>query len=123
MGYKLSRILNGVVDVLVGLISVCHMLCHNYWIAIFLFTLLTKVILLPLSIWIQKNSIKTVKMEPELNHIKAVYAGNQELISEEQYKLFKREKYSPFGDLIPLFVQLALMMGVVEAVNRGSPLT
>ena len=123
MGYKLSGILNGIVDVLVGLISVCHMLCHNYWIAIFLFTLLTKVILLPLSIWIQKNSIKTVKMEPELNHIKAVYAGNQELISEEQYKLFKREKYSPFGDLIPLFVQLALLMGVVEAVKRGTPLT
>ena len=62
-------------------------------------------------------------MEPELNHIKAVYAGNQELISEEQYKLFKREKYSPFGDLIPLFVQLALLMGVVEAVKRGTPLT
>lgn len=123
MGYKLSRILDGIVDALVGLISGCHMLCHNYWIAIFLFTLLTKVILLPLSIWIQKNSIKTVKMEPELNHIKAVYAGNQELISEEQYKLFKREKYSPFGDLIPLFVQLALLMGVVEAVKRGTPLT
>ncbi len=123
MGYKLSRILDGIVDALVGLISGCHMLCHNYWIAIFLFTLLTKVILLPLSIWIQKNSIKTVKMEPELNHIKAVYAGNQELISEEQYKLFKRERYSPFGDLIPLFVQLALLMGVVEAVKRGTPLT
>ncbi len=123
MGYKLSRILVGIVDALVGLISGCYMLCHNYWIAIFLFTLLTKVILLPLSIWIQKNSIKTVKMEPELNHIKAVYAGNQELISEEQYKLFKREKYSPLADLIPLFVQLALLMGVVEAVKKGTPLT
>lgn len=123
MGYKLSRILVGIVDALVGLISGCYMLCRNYWIAIFLFTLLTKVILLPLSIWIQKNSIKTVKMEPELNHIKAAYAGNQELISEEQYKLFKREKYSPFGDLIPLFVQLALLMGVVEAVKKGTPLT
>ncbi|MDE5950500.1 MAG: YidC/Oxa1 family membrane protein insertase, partial [Acetatifactor sp.] len=123
MGYKLSRILVGIVDALVGLINGCYMLCHNYWIAIFLFTLLTKVILLPLSIWIQKNSIKTVKMEPELNHIKAVYAGNQELISEEQYKLFKREKYSPLADLIPLFVQLALLMGVVEAVKKGTPLT
>ena len=123
MGYKLSRILVGIVDALVGLINGCYMLCHNYWIAIFLFTLLTKVILLPLSIWIQKNSIKTVKMEPELNHIKAVYAGNQELISEEQYKLFKREEYSPLADLIPLFVQLALLMGVVEAVKKGTPLT
>ena len=119
----MSEITVRIVDALAALIGWCYALCHNYWIAIFLFTLLTKVILLPLSVWIQKNSIKTVRMEPELNHIKAVYAGNQELISEEQYKLFKREKYSPFGDLIPLFLQLALLMGVVEAVKKGTPLT
>lgn len=119
----MSGIIEGIVDALIALIHGCYALCHNYWIAIFLFTLLTKVILLPLSVWIQKNSIKIVKMEPELNHIKAAYAGNQELISEEQYKLYKREKYSPFGDLIPLFVQLALLMGVVEAVKKGTPLT
>ena len=119
----MSEITVRIVDAMAALIDGCYALCHNYWIAIFLFTLLTKVILLPLSVWIQKNSIKTVRMEPELNHIKAVYAGNQELISEEQYKLFKREKYSPFGDLIPLFVQLALLMGVVEAVKKGTPLT
>lgn len=119
----MSGLIDGIVNGLVWLINGCYALCHNYWIAILIFTFLTKVILLPLSIWIQKNSIKTVKMEPELNHIKATYVGNQELISEEQYKLFKREKYSPFGDLIPLFVQLALLMGVVEAVKKGTTLT
>lgn len=119
----MSGLVDGIVNGLVWLINGCYALCHNYWIVILIFTFLTKVILLPLSIWIQKNSIKTVKMEPELNHIKATYAGNQELISEEQYKLFKREKYSPFGDLIPLFVQLALLMGVVEAVKKGTTLT
>lgn len=62
-------------------------------------------------------------MQPEMNHISAAYLGNQEAISEEQYKLFKKEKYSPFADLIPLFVQLALLMGVVEAVKRGTNLT
>lgn len=116
-------IANAIVDGLVWLINGCYLICHNYWIAIVIFTFLTKVILLPLSIWVQKNSIKTVRMQPEMNHIKATYWGNQELISEEQYKLFKREKYSPFIDLIPLFVQLALLMGVVEAVKRGTDLT
>ncbi len=118
MGAAVDAIVNG----LVWLINACYAVCHNYWIAIFIFTFLTKVILLPLSIWVQKNSIKTVRMQPEMNHIKAAYMGNQEMISEEQYKLFKREKYSPFVDLIPLFVQLALLMGVVEAVKRGTTL-
>lgn len=119
----MSAIINVIVNGLAWIIDLCYSLCHNYWIAIFLFTFLTKVILLPLSIWVQKNSIKTVRMQPEMNHIKAVYLGNQDAISEEQYKLFKREKYNPFADLIPLFVQLALLMGVVEAVKRGTSLT
>lgn len=93
------------------------------WFGIFLFTVLTKIILLPLSIWVQKNSIKTVRMEPELNHIKATYYGNQDLISEEQYKLFKKEKYNPLLDLVPLMVQLALLMVVVEVVKKWSDLT
>lgn len=119
----MSLITDGIVNGLIWVIDLCYSLCHNYWIAIFLFTVLTKVILLPLSIWVQKNSIKTVRMQPEMNHIKATYMGNQDAISEEQYKLFKKEGYNPFADLIPLFVQLALLMGVVEAVKRGTNLT
>lgn len=119
----MGTVIDAVVNALVWLINLCYGFCHNYWTAILVFTFLTKVILLPLSVWVQKNSIKTVRMQPEMNHISAAYLGNQEAISEEQYKLFKREKYSPFADLIPLFVQLALLMGVVEAVKRGTDLT
>jgi len=118
-----NTIFNAIIDGLVWLINICYSVCNNYWVAILIFTLLTKIILLPLSIWIQKNSIKVVRMQPQLNHIKAEYCGNTELISEEQYKLFKKEHYNSFADLIPLFVQLALLMGVVEAVKKGTNLT
>lgn len=119
----MGTVTDAVIGALDWLINLCYGFCHNYWMAILIFTFLTKVILLPLSVWVEKNSIKTVRMRPEMNHISAAYLGNQEAISEEQYKLFKREKYSPFADLIPLFVQLALLMGVVEAVKRGTDLT
>ena len=115
--------MNVIVDALIWLINICYAVCNNYWIAIFIFTVITKIILLPLSAWVQKNSIKMVRMQPEINHIKAAYCGSSDMISEEQYKLFKKEKYSPFADLIPLFVQLALLMGVVEAIKRGTELT
>ncbi len=116
-------IADAVIDALVWLINGCYKIIPNYWMAILIFTFLTKVILLPLSVWVQKNSIKTVRMRPQLNHIEAAYFGNKEKISEEQYKLFQQEKYSPFLDLVPLFVQLALLMGVVEAVKKGTDLT
>lgn len=119
----MKMIADAVIDALVWLINGCYKIIPNYWMAILIFTFLTKVILLPLSVWVQKNSIKTVRMKPQLNHIEAAYFGNKEKISEEQYKLFQQEKYSPFLDLVPLFVQLALLMGVVEAVKKGTDLT
>ena len=88
----MNIVIDTVVNGLLWLINLCYGFCNNYWVAILLFTFLTKVILLPLSVWVQKNSIKTVKMAPEMNRIKTVYFGNQEVISEEQYKLFKKGK-------------------------------
>ena len=39
-------------------LRLCYDLCGNYGLAIILFTVLSKVILLPISVWVQKNSIK-----------------------------------------------------------------
>ena len=65
-------------------------------LAIILFTLLTKIILLPVSIWVHKNGIKMVSLMPELNRIKVKYFGDSDTIAEEQHSLYKREKYNPF---------------------------
>ena len=69
----MKLIADAVVEALLWMINGCYAFCHNYWIAILLFTFLSKLILLPLSVWVQKNSIKTVRMQPEINHIKAAY--------------------------------------------------
>ena len=49
----------------------CYHVAENYALAILLFTLVTKVVLLPVAIWVQNNGIKIVRLTPELNHIKA----------------------------------------------------
>ena len=95
------------------LIKWCTALVGNYGLAIVLFTLATKLVLLPLSVWIQKNSILMVKIQPEVNFLKARLQGNMDAIADEQSKLFKREHYHPMLSLIPLILQLVLLMGVV----------
>ncbi len=103
----------------------CNGLTGNFWWAIVVFTLITKIILLPVSVMVQRNSIKMVRMYPEMNRIKAKYFGNQDKISEEQYQLYKREHYHPMLDLIPTILQLIILMGVVRAIpgsEERSPL-
>ena len=94
----------------------CNHVFSNYGLAIILFTLISKVILMPLSVWLQKNSIKMVKMQPDINMIKVNYFGDSERIDEEQAKLFKKEKYNPLLSTIPLIIQIVLLMGVIEVI-------
>lgn len=94
----------------------CYNLLRNYSLAIVLFTLLSKVILLPISIWVHKNGIKLVRLMPEINILKANYYGDKDRIAEEQARLYKREKYSPLASMVPLLIQIMLLMGIVEVI-------
>ncbi len=94
----------------------CYRLISNYGIAIILFTFISKIVILPISIWVQKNSIKMVKMQPEINRIKTRFFGDKDSIADEQSKLFKQEKYNPLASLIPLAVQIILLLGLVAVI-------
>ena len=94
----------------------CYDLLSDYGWAIILFTVLTKVIIFPLSIIAQKNSIKMVRMQPLLEDIKSINAGNGDLIVEEQKALYKREKYSTLKGILPLLVQIPLILGLINVI-------
>lgn len=98
------------------LMNLCYRLFTNYGVAIIAFTLLTKFVLLPLSVWVQKNSIKMVQMQPAINRIKAKHFGDADTIADEEAKLYKQNKYSPLASIIPLAVQILLLMGVVAVI-------
>ena len=96
----------------------CWQLVGNYGIAIILFTLATKIVLIPVSVWIHKNSIQMVKIQPEINFLKARLFGNNDAIAEEQSKLFKKNHYHPMLSLIPLAIQVILLIGVVQIIQH-----
>ena len=70
----------------------------------------------PVNVLAHKNSIRLLQLQPSLNVIKQRYAGDKERLNEEQYELFKRERYSPFIGLVPLFLQLFLVMGMLQVM-------
>ena len=94
----------------------CYNFIHNYGLSIILFTLLTKIILIPIAVWVQKNSIKMVKMQPEINRIKTKFFGDADTIAVEESKLYKKNKYSPIATLIPLAIQIVLLLGVIGVI-------
>ena len=104
---------------LTALLQLCHKLLNNYTLAIIVFTLLTKVILLPVSLWVQKNGIAMVRLTPELNRLKLKYYGDKDTIAEQTQALYKKEKYNPLASTLPMIVQLVMLFGVIGAVKSA----
>lgn len=100
------------------MIQLCYSLCGSYVIAIILFTFLTKIILLPVSLWVHRSGIQMVQLMPELNRLKVRYYGDKNTIAEETQALYKREHYHPLISTIPMVIQIVLLMGVIDAVKE-----
>ncbi len=109
-----------IVDIFNAVMGFCFYITKNYGLSIILFTLFLKIVLLPISIWVQKNSIKMVKMQPKINEIHIKYFGNKDMIAEEEANLYKAEKYNAFVSIIPLVAQILLLLIVVEIIKNPS---
>ncbi|MCR5835307.1 MAG: membrane protein insertase YidC [Lachnospiraceae bacterium] len=116
------KFLQRMINIPLGLLMyLCYRVIPQYAVAIILFTFLTKIILLPISILLQINSVKIVKITPEINRIKVKYFGDSDAIAEKTSEVYKRERYNPFLSTIPILVQLVLLMGLVQIIYN--PLT
>ena len=103
------------------LLELLYNLVNNYGLAIILFTILIKIILLPLSIKQQKSLKKSAKMQEKMKIIQFKYKNNPEKLNQEMMNLYKTEKISPFSGCLTAIIQLLLLLSIFYLVR--SPLT
>lgn len=113
------EIINTIVGTPLGyLMRFCYLLFRDYGLAIIFFTLLTKVIMFPISLLVQKNSIKMVKMKPKLDALRYQYVDDKDAFIDAQSALYKEEKYSPMAGVWPLLLQLPIIFGLLDVVYK-----
>ena len=98
-----------------------YQLFKNYGIAIFLFTVVTRLVMFPLSVKQQKSSAAIAAFSPKLEKLKKQYANNPQKLQEEQMKLYAEEDINPMASCGSLIPQLLFLYGVFDVVYR--PLT
>ena len=93
----------------------------NYGWAIILFSILVKVVMIPLSIKQQKTMKKNEKIQGELKQIQFKYKNEPEKLNQEMMDLYKREGMSPFSGCLSSIIQIILLFSVFLLVRQ--PLT
>ena len=94
---------------------------NNYGIAIIVFSILLRLILIPITIKQQKSMKKSAKIQAKLAEIQNKYKNNPEKLNQETMQLYKDEKMSPFSGCFSGIIQILILLSVFWLVSQ--PLT
>lgn len=93
----------------------------NYAVAIIVFTIVTRLLMFPVSYSTQKSSARMALLNPKLEKLKKSFGSNPQRLQEEQQKLYQEEGVNPMASCLPTFIQMILLFGVLDVVYK--PLT
>ncbi len=98
-----------------------YLFLQNYGWTLVAFTIITKAILLPLSIKQQKSMAKMQALQPRLQELQKKYQYDQEKLNQESMKLYKDNQVNPMGGCLPLLIQFPLLIALYNIIR--SPLS
>jgi YidC/Oxa1 family membrane protein insertase len=89
----------------------------NYGIAIIVFTVLVRVVMLPLSMQQLRSSKAMQELQPQIAAMQKKYAKDKEKLSQEQMKLYKEAGVNPLAGCLPTLIQMPIWIGLYSALN------
>lgn len=103
------------------LLNFLYNVFNNYGIAIIVFSILLRIILIPLTIKQQKTMKKSTIMQGKMQELQRKYRNNPEKLNQEMMEMYKKEKMSPFSGCLSSILQLVIILSVFWLVSQ--PLT
>lgn len=91
---------------------------HNYGLAIILFTIFIKLILLPLTIKQYRSTAKMQEIQPLLQEAQKRYKNDKEKLNQEMMRIYTENKYNPASGCLPLLVQLPILFSLYWVISQ-----
>ena len=90
----------------------------NFGISIFIFTILTRLLIFPSSVKQQKSMAANSRLQAKQRELKEKYGNNKQKYNEEVQKLYQKENVSPFGGCATSLLPMLIMLGIYYSVVR-----
>lgn len=114
----------GIIDIIYWpfgmLMKGIYSLVGNYGIAIIIFGIIVKLILLPLAFSNEKTRLRNMRIQPKMREIQQRYKGDTRnpKYQEEMQKLYAEENYNPMKGCLPQIIQFPIIFAVFNAIRR-----
>ncbi len=90
----------------------------NYGVALIIFTVLIKLLILPLNLKSQKSMVKQQKLAPQLQELQRKYANDKDKLNKEMMELYRANDANPASGCLPLFLQFPIIIGLFQVVQK-----
>lgn len=91
---------------------------QNYGIAIVIFTVVVRLIILPLTIKQYRSTANMQKVQPLLAEVQKRYKNDKEKLNQEMMKIYSEHKVNPAGGCMPLLIQMPIILSLYWVISR-----
>lgn len=110
--------INSLSQILGTLLKFLYDTIGSYGLAIIFFTIIVRLLMLPLS-FAQTKSMKEMQViQPLMDDIKKKYANDQEKQQQKIMELYKEHKVNPFAGCLPLLIQFPIIIGLFKVLKE-----
>ena len=104
-------------DVLVAILNGINSVIHNYGWSMVVFTLLIKLILLPLDYKSRKSMRRMTRLQPQVAKLQKKYANDKEKLNQKTAELYRREGINPMSGCLPMLVSMVILFIMFAAMR------
>lgn len=90
----------------------------NYGLAIIVFTLFIKAVLLPLTIKQYRSTARMQEVQPMIQEIQKRYKNDKEKLNQELMKVYQENKVNPAGGCLPVLVQMPILLSLYWVISK-----
>ena len=104
-----------------SLVLLYTILFNNFGLSILLFTVVIRLITLPLTLKQIRMTKGMSQLQPQLKQIQLQYKDDKPKVSQETMRLYKEHGVNPLGCLGPMFIQMPIWIGLYQAIIQTLP--
>lgn len=104
-------------SLLLTLIKALHGIVNNYALTIILFTLLIKLVVMPLNLKSRRSTMRMSSVQPKMQALQEKYKDDQEKLNQKMQELYRKEGISPMGGCLPMIISMIILFAMFYALR------
>jgi YidC/Oxa1 family membrane protein insertase len=100
-----------------GLVVLYQLLFNNFALAVVVFTILVRLLMLPLTLRQLRASKAMSQLQPKIAELQKKHGKDREGLAREQMRLYKEEGVNPLGCAAPTLLQMPIWIGLYQSIT------